>query len=481
MLGAPRYLAGLARRGARGGALAAAAVAAAALAPALAGAATSAVAIAELNAQRAANGIPAGLTENPALSAACAAHDAYMAENRLLTHVEDPGKPGYTQGGAYVAQNAVLTQGTGWDTGDPYDDAPLHLDQLLAPRLQSLGSADTAGFSCTTTFPGWTRPAPATTAVFTYPGPGAVAPPSELARELPYTPGQLIGIAAGAVTGPYLVVLVDAPGQSPLDNPAILSGATLTGPAGPVAVETVDGTASLAGATGMLAAYISPGGFVIPLAPLQPNSTYRAHVVVGFGGIATVHDWAFTTTGEDPQSRLTAGGGRLRFSSRSRGRVRVTFTSPAGARAAPLTLAPGQSKPLRLTPGSWQACGVQPADGGYAGSTQCLSLVVTGRPVLSLGRARLAAGRLRIPLRFSPVLRGRTATLTVITPARRCPAASCRARSVTTTFALRRSQLSLPAPAAGRRVLVRLSTDAFVLGAAPWAAAGVTTSYRRPR
>ena len=50
-------------------------------------AATARQTIAKLNVQRAANGIPAGLTEDPALSAACAKHDHYMALNSTLTHV----------------------------------------------------------------------------------------------------------------------------------------------------------------------------------------------------------------------------------------------------------------------------------------------------------------------------------------------------------------------------------------------------------
>ena len=53
----------------------------AALAAALAPVATAATAqqtIATLNTQRAANGIPAGITENPAWSQDCMEHDQYM-------------------------------------------------------------------------------------------------------------------------------------------------------------------------------------------------------------------------------------------------------------------------------------------------------------------------------------------------------------------------------------------------------------------
>ena len=117
-------------------------------------AATAERAIALLNAQRAANGLPAGIVEDPTLTADCAAHDRYMALNHVLTHFEQPGDPGYSDGGAYAGRNSVLARGANWSESNPYETAPLHLDQLLAPRLRALGSADLDGYSCTTTFPG---------------------------------------------------------------------------------------------------------------------------------------------------------------------------------------------------------------------------------------------------------------------------------------------------------------------------------------
>ena len=204
----------------RAGALVAASLAAVAL-PALAGPVSGAAAttakqtIAFLNIQRAANQLPAGITENPTWSTDCAAHDRYMASNHMLTHNEIPGNPGYSSAGAYAGLNAVLTQGGNWDNGDPYENAPLHLDQLLAPRSLHVGSADAFGFSCTITFPGWTRPAPPTLKVYTYPGDGSQIYASEVARELPWTPGDLIGIPQPTRTGPNIIVFVDAPRAEP--------------------------------------------------------------------------------------------------------------------------------------------------------------------------------------------------------------------------------------------------------------------------
>ncbi len=351
--------------------------------PAVAGGAAAdrgALAVADLNAQRAANGIPAGLTEDTRLSHDCAAHDAYMADHHELTHTERRGHRGYSAGGAYAGRNAVLTQGPGWKDGDPYDDAPLHLDQLLAPALASVGSADAHGYSCTTTFPGWTRPAPATLTVETYPGQGTTASASERASELPFTPGQLVGLRAGRVTGPYLIVFASAPAQTPFDNPAQLSDATLTGPSGPVALRTVDGSTPLPhGYPPHLAAYTAPGGFLIPVSPLRPASTYDASVAVSFGGLHTTYAWSFATAPLDPDSRLMRSGNRLEFRSRSKASIVVTFTRTTGTATAPSArIAPGRSVTLRLASGGWRACGTQPPQGVYAGYQRCLNVHVTG-------------------------------------------------------------------------------------------------------
>ncbi len=444
-------------------------------------------AIAQLNAQRAANGIPAGVVEDPALTSDCAAHDHYMALNHTLTHTEIAGNPGYSIGGAYAGQNAVLAQGANWNSGDPYEFAPLHLDQLLAPRLSFLGSADAEGFSCTTTFPGWLRAPPAAATVYTYPGPGAVIYPREVARELPWTPGELVGIAQGATTGPNLIVLVDAPGQSAKGNPATLSDATLTGPSGPVAVRTVDGTTAIPAAQGggALAGYISPGGFIIPVAPLAAGTTYHAHVVVRFpvGGQPTTHDWSFTTRGKSPQSSLRVRGTSLSFRSRAAQPIQVTFTRAGGAHARGVQIRPGHTTPLRLEPGSWQVCGTQPAGAGFDSYTTCLAVTVTGRPSLRLSSARISRSQLSLRLHFSAVLRGRPATLTLTSLRVRCTGRRCHivaGRPSKRSIVLGSTSLRVALPALGHGIQVSLTTAAFQLRDAPWSAARASFRYVRP-
>jgi hypothetical protein len=445
-------------------------------------AATAQVAVADLNAQRTANGLPAGITENPTWSSWCAAHDLYMADNNILTHTEVMTNPGYTANGATAAANAVLSRGSGWDTGNPYEYAPLHLDQLLAPRLLTMGSADANGFSCTTTFLGWQRPDPPALTVYTYPGDGATIYPSEIASELPYTPGQLVGIAQGARTGPYLIVLVDAPGQSPLDNPATLTHAAVTGPSGRVALKTVDGTAALpSGSVSTLAAYMSPGGFIVPVKPLLAGVTYDAHVVVGFAGQSVTRDWSFTTAGTDPSSSLSARGSSLKFSSSSSKPAAITFRRANGSQARPISLKPGATAHPKLQPGSWQACASQPPTSTYLPYRHCVTILVTGKPTLGFGKPTRQGQRLEVRLKFGAVLRGRTATLTRTLLTVRC-APGCRTTAGKPTaqkLVLRRRTLQLPLPAAGHGVRLRLSTPAFQLGDAPWTAAHAATTFKR--
>ena len=258
--------------------LGAAVLAAAALAPMSASAATSAQAIANLNAQRAANGIPAQITENPSASAGCAAHDNYERMNGgMLSHSETAGNPGYTTAGDQAAGDSVLAEGTDWDTANPWEAAPIHLAQLLNPYLDQLGVDDSDGFVCATTLPpdAGFRPSPATVVGYSYPGNGQVAwPASETAAEGPFTPGDLVGLPQPMTTGPYLFVLFAGPWPVYTATVA-LSSATLTGPAGPVAIKTVDGTTPTPAGI-PLGDYIGGEAMLIPTAPLAAGTTYTA-------------------------------------------------------------------------------------------------------------------------------------------------------------------------------------------------------------
>jgi hypothetical protein len=255
---------------------------------ATAGAGTHPAIIAALNAERAANGIPATVRENTAWSDNCADHVKYMAATGTLSHDEDPASSAYTQSGSWAGQNSVLALGYTWSNGDPFASAPLHLIQLMSPELRQVGVAsDPQGYLCVTTWPGykaggWRKPT-----MYTYPGNGASGVPySETPNEFPFVPGDFVGIPRGTQTGFNIMIFAEGVRDA---WHAHVASATLTGPLGNVPVKTVDRTTPTVGG------YLPPGSaFVIPTAPLRPGALYRASVRFTDG---LRHTWQFVTAG----------------------------------------------------------------------------------------------------------------------------------------------------------------------------------------
>ncbi len=266
-------------------------------------AATGTDIVSYVNAQRAANGIPAAITERPDWSQSCAEHNRYMDQNEAVTHAEDPSMPGYTKAGAWAAQNSILTNIGAWTaTESPFETAPIHLAQLLAPDLAELGADQYEGYTCATTYPGYTRPSPAAVTGYSYPGNGATGVvASEVAAEGPFTPGELVGLPAGTETGPYLMAFLDGPAKI---KSATISAASLTGPAGPVAIESIGSD------NPNIRDYLpAPMAFLIPRAPLA-DGTYHASVSFSYSGKTTPVAFAFTVgqqlAGEPVQSETAA-------------------------------------------------------------------------------------------------------------------------------------------------------------------------------
>ena len=276
----------------------AAAVALVAL-PSAAHAFTAGEIVAALNAQRAANGIPAGIVERPDWSQRCVKHNDYEKQNGgVLTHEEDPAKPGYTEDGKWAGQNSVLASGSSWANGNPFEHAPIHLHQLLAARLAEQGADEHDGLVCATTWPGMTRPHPAGGVVYAYPGDGRTGvPPSEIVHESPFVPGDFVGLPEGTKTGPHVYVMVDGPWN---DARTRIDSATLTGPEGAVDVRRVDNF------TDQIGQYLPPGGILIPAKPLRGATTYTAAVSATAGGTQVGRTWSLTTGGNRaPTASLT--------------------------------------------------------------------------------------------------------------------------------------------------------------------------------
>lgn len=252
-----------------------------------------------LNAQREANGLPGGLVERPEWSAACAKHNSYGAQTGELTHFEDESSPFYTPEGAWAGRNSVLSASQyGWSDGNPWEDAPLHLIQLLGPGLVELGAAENDGHSCVTTWPGYTRPEPSDLTAYSYPGNGAAGVvPTERATESPFVPGDFVGLPQGTATGRHLLSYLSGYPSLGRDEEAkeVGAAATLVGPGGPVEVRVVDSSHPEAGAF-----MPSPSAFVIPVQPLAPNSGYEASIQWSVSGEQIAAQRFAFTTGTDP-------------------------------------------------------------------------------------------------------------------------------------------------------------------------------------
>jgi len=328
-------------------------------------AATPAQIIATLNAQRAAAGLPAGITENADWSSACANHNEYMqAHDRQLSHGEpDTGSPTYTKAGDDVSKGAVLAIDQTWARGNPFETQPIHLHQLLAPRLSQVGADERYDFVCTTSFgpppgaPGYGRtPSPAP-AIATYPQVGATnVLPSEVALEGPFTPGELVGIPEGAASGRYLYVFVDGPWTTALPRVDVTKATLQTAAGAPVDVRIADvDVPTPDGHT--LGDYLPEGAQLIPANPLAPGTTYQAHVELTTQNVPLTKTWTFTTAAapaaKAPSTPAADGTPTLRIAParHRKGALRFTVTASPSlvGRVARLTVAVKGRKTRRST------------------------------------------------------------------------------------------------------------------------------------
>jgi hypothetical protein len=334
---------------------------------------TGGAAVADLNAQRAANGIPGDLVERQDWTAACNAHNRYLELNHVFTPHEDPHKRGYTQDGAWAGPRSVMGWGT-WSAGhNPWEHAPLGLIWLLSPRLTQLGISASYHHVCATTVPGFLRPAPARPSLYSYPGDGAAGVPyKQWSYGLPVTPGDFVGLPAGVTTGPNILVMADVGGI------ASWVSASLVGPSGPVEIRTVDNTFGVVGTS------MPTGGFIIPVAPLAPGASYRAEATMTIRGQAVSRAWTFTTGLANPNTQLFVSSGFVYDAATrqvTQGSIAVKSSSPAPVHisisgGASRDLANGERWIPPQTPGTFSVCAHQDPAGGYAGYDKCLPLTI---------------------------------------------------------------------------------------------------------
>jgi hypothetical protein len=358
-------------------------------------------AIAFLNAQRAANGLPGGIVENPEWSEGCRLHVNYIALNGGIDlsnpHDEEPGKPGFTSLGQEAARSAVLGATFGADGSNGWEDAPIHLMQTLAPGLSVTGYAD----GCLWTWPGYQRAAPEQTALYSYPNNTAVYY-TETAGEWPYVPGEFVGLPQNAATGPYLYVFAFGQNARSVE----LTSASLTGPDGPVEVRTVDDTTS--GPKGDLGGYLPPGGMVIPVSPLRPDSLYTANVIGMSAGQVLTWTWSFRTI---PKPKKTAALGvniylgTVRVSGESDAPATLTVSRlPSQTLIWRTTVNPNRSKEInlrsKLDGGHYELCLDQAESSDYSSGHACQQFIWRAPPGVRWGTIVRHGSRVRLTLRL---------------------------------------------------------------------------------
>ncbi|MCW2928988.1 MAG: hypothetical protein JWM86_2956 [Thermoleophilia bacterium] len=294
-----------------------------ALAPASSALATqSSDAIGAVNTIRAQVGV-APIVDDPLLASDCAAHATWMSTHRTISHEPTVDATPTIMDAAKHSVLAVRIPGAAQTSVESIHwlrGAPLHLQQILHPALTRSGYAWVDGWSCMAVRDFTLRPLLSITdrsrgmnEITTWPPAGAVGvATSEDTHEEAPSPNELIGLPHTQVTGPYLLVFAAGFGANPSCAGTRIVSATLTEPDGAaVPVRSSDdqaqreraGTPATACRTG------SGTGFLAPLQPLAPGTTYTATVaVVGVGAREgtppTTKSWSFTTGEATPIPNL---------------------------------------------------------------------------------------------------------------------------------------------------------------------------------
>ncbi|HEY6761563.1 MAG TPA: hypothetical protein VI318_18830 [Baekduia sp.] len=327
-----------------------------------------------VNAQRAANGIPAGIVEDAAASAACA---AWIASGE-----HDAGPAGEWSWEDYPY---AVDQGPWTAANDPFERHPYQLPLVLAPRLATLGAAEVNGRGCATLMTLGTRPAPAHDVTYTYPGDGMQDVRTSQLLDTEIQPTDRFD-----ESGPVLYAFFDGPDLDPADTSATkTTSASLTGPGGAaVAVDAHDFS------TPFLPTEVQ----LVPRAALAPFTTYHASVSADVtppgGGAARsfTRAWSFTTGALEnamvvreysdlDSNDLPTGIWTLGVGSRA---PQVTLTATGAGQTITQT-APspdywtGARFTVPLAPGAWHVCFTSGGPGtDYRPVSVCESITSVG-------------------------------------------------------------------------------------------------------
>jgi hypothetical protein len=354
-----------------------------------------ATALAFLNQQRAASGIPP-VTINQAFVTAWCPN-------------EDTGPSG-------GESSRDLSPVTAWSaTSSPWDNAPLHQFSMYDPIYGAAGDANVAGQACMGF--GDLLPAPSTPAFYAFVADGgpSVVPNTEVVPgEGPFAPQQLVGIPDGQPTGPQPLLYALGMGS----GVHALSWALTAANGSPVSgVKFVDeATVGAAGYAGYIAQ--DSGGIMIP-PPLAPATTYTGVVTweglawngssrQGDPAIMDTQAFSFTTAPLSNAVTLAAAGEGVGDDATQRVTLSVTSNAPSptltlsgpGGQSVTPALTPtssGYQTILVLASGTWQAC-VQSGGGssGYVPASNCQMLTTALITRLRVNARKQAARKLLV-------------------------------------------------------------------------------------
>jgi hypothetical protein len=296
-----------------------------------------ATAVSFLNQQRLANGLPAVSDDQGFATPWCPD--------------EDNGPSGGELG------RDLSTVVSGWSaTSSPWDDAPLHQQDIYNPAYTQAGDSDAAGKACLGV--GVPSPEPATptfAAFFSDEGPLAVPATEVVEHEGPFAPQELVGVPQGRPTGGQLILYAE--GMGPEVHPVSWRLTEANGMVVPHVKLADDEQASAAGYPG----YLAGVGVVIP-PRLKPKTEYNLDVLWEEpGGLTATQALSFRTGGY--QNRLQVyGKGNFLYGEtaapkgileawRAGHTVRATLSSRRG----PLGYR-GRIAFSALAEGGWQVC-----------------------------------------------------------------------------------------------------------------------------
>jgi hypothetical protein len=206
--------------------------------------------LADLNAWRAEAGEAPVASFKPEWNEGCRLHNEYEAQNgNTLTHLEEPGNPGFTPAGFAAGLSSVIASAELLPK-EAWSDFVYHREQILAPRLRVSGYSASNGFTCLRTAGEFDNSPSGRTAQFTaYPWP----PNGATDVRLPF--------GGGETPDPYEL----APGAQQL---GYLLSVDFNGP-----WET---ESSLAQSQISTASLVPDGGAAVPIAIDDANTGYSA-------------------------------------------------------------------------------------------------------------------------------------------------------------------------------------------------------------